>query len=75
VPPLVLHAVKPSPPDSGGSGGSATPSEAGHSPSAASACSTGSVQCPQCGSSLSIRYRRIQSGLGQPPTPAAPRGS
>ncbi|PRW21145.1 serine threonine- kinase receptor R831 [Chlorella sorokiniana] len=75
VPPLVLHAVKPSPPDSGGSGGSATPSEAGHSPSAASACSTGSVQCPQCGSSLSIRYRRIQSGLGQPPTPAAPRSS
>lgn len=75
VPPLLMHAVKPLPPDSGGSGGSASPSEAGNSPSAASACSTGSVQCPQCGTSLSIRYRRVQQASGQPPTPAAPPSS
>lgn len=75
APPLVLHAVKPSPPDSAGSRGSrgsATPSESGNSPSAASACSTGSVQCPQCGTSLSIRYRRVQQASGQLAPAAAP---
>lgn len=69
LPPLGLR--KPSPPTSncsepGGHSGGSTPSMASGS---GDSCSSSSVQCPQCGTSLNIRYR-MQQRAAAPASPA-----